>query len=96
MINLIIFILALLTLIFGLASMFTPVPGGVFIVAGSISALICTSPKVRSFVRFNRSKFKVIDKMFFWIEKTVGKKVSFVGEALRRTQPGNTEDSCGI
>ena len=72
--------------------MVTPIPGGTFLIAGGLTTLICTSPRARLCLRFFRSRFGFLDKLFVWLENKVGTRVAVVGNALRKTRPDNDED----
>ena len=89
MTNLILTIIALIALTIGLVSMLTPIPGGTALIAFSLTSLICTSPKARSFIKYLRVKFSLINKLFFTLEEKVGTRIKFIGDALKLTQPDN-------
>jgi len=90
--NLFLSAISSILLLAGIVSLLTPIPGGVFLIAGSLTALICTSPIARFCLRSARTRVGLVDKIFLWLEKKVGQRIEFVGDALRRTRPGNTED----
>lgn len=89
--NLILTIIASIVLIVALVSMLTPIPGGTALIALSLTSLICTSPRARSFLQYIRVKSKYINKIFFTLEDKVGKRITFIGDALKKTQPGCEE-----
>jgi len=98
MINVIISIFASLVLLIGLVSMVTPIPGGTVLIAGSLTALICSSPLARRCLQVMRSKINWFNKSIFWIEAKVGDRIGIVGRALRKTRPlayqEASSDSC--
>lgn len=87
MINALLSALAFLLLIIGLMSMVTPIPGGTFLIAISISLLICSNAKVQTCMRYARTKSNRFNKVIFWLENKVGIKVKFIGAALENTRP---------
>jgi hypothetical protein len=92
LLNIIISAIASALLLLGLVSMVTPIPGGTIMIATSLTALICTSPRARSCLRFMRSRIEWFDKFFFWLEDTVGERIGFIGNALVKTRPFITLD----
>jgi hypothetical protein len=96
MVNFIISIVASVVLLFGLVSMVTPIPGGTFLIAGSLTALICSSPFARRCLQVMRTKMNWLNKGILWVEAKVGDRIGIVGRALRQTRPlANQEDSSG-
>ena len=87
MINLLISILAFIVLLIGIVSMMTPFPGGILLVAGSISVLICSNSKVQQCIRHARTKYHRFNRFMFWLENKVGIKIKFIGTALQKTHP---------
>ena len=87
MTNLIVTVFASVILLIGIVSMVTPIPGGVVVIAGSLTALICTSPRAQRCLQFMRTRMNWFDKMVAWVERTVGDRIGFVGVALRKTRP---------
>jgi hypothetical protein len=87
MLNIIISAIASALLLLGLVSMVTPIPGGTIMIATSLTALICTSPRARSCLRFMRARIVWLDKSFYWLEEKVGARIGFIGDALRKTRP---------
>ena len=67
--------------------MVTPIPGGTFMIAMSISALICSSTKAQTYMRALRTKFTRFNKFIFWLENKVGVRIKFIGIALGNTRP---------
>jgi hypothetical protein len=98
MINFIISIVASVVLLFGLVSMVTPIPGGTFLIAGSLTALICSSPFARRCLQVLRTKLNWLNKGILWIEEKAGDRIGVVGRALRQTRPlayqEDSSDSC--
>ncbi|MFT6222077.1 MAG: hypothetical protein ACJA0C_001485 [Candidatus Endobugula sp.] len=93
MINLLLTIIASIVLLFGLISMVTPIPGGTIMIAGSLTTLICVSPRAQSYIRAMRTRINWFNKAVFWLEEKVGTRISFMGEALEKTRPDITEDN---
>jgi len=93
MIKLLLTIVATLVLILGLVSMVTPIPGGTFMIAGSITVLICSSPRVQACIKFFRGRANWFNRLFSWLEDKIGKRIHFVGDALQRTRPNIPVDA---
>jgi hypothetical protein len=87
MINIILTIIASLLLLLGIVSMVTPIPGGTIMIAGSLTSLVCTSPKAQFCVRYLRTKFKWFNKLISMLESKVGAKIKVIGHALKNTRP---------
>ncbi len=87
MINILVTFVALLLLIIGVISMATPIPGGTFLIAISISVLICSNAKAQRYMRILRTKYNSFNNMVFWLERKVGVRVKFIGIALEKTHP---------
>ena len=87
MINIIISVFASVILLIGIVSMVTPIPGGTVMIAGSLTALICSSPRARRCLQFMRTRMNWFNKMVAWVEKSVGDRIGIVGTALRQTRP---------
>lgn len=87
MLNIIISVIASALFLLGLVSMVTPIPGGTIMIATSLTALICTSPRARSCLRFMRTRFVWLNKSFYWLEDKVGQRIGFIGNALIMTRP---------
>ena len=91
MLNPILNIGAILLLILGVVSMLTPIPGGVLFIAGGLTALICTSPRLRLCIKYFRTKVNWINKVFFFFERKVGSRIAIIGNALKMTRPSSEE-----
>lgn len=87
MINLLVTLISLFILIIGVISMVTPIPGGTFMIAISISTLICSNARAQRIMRQLRTKYNAFNKVIFWLEKKVGGRVKFIGIALEKTRP---------
>lgn len=87
MLKIILTVLASLLLLLGLISMVTPIPGGVIMIAASLTTLICTSPRVQAGLRDLRSRINLLNRIFNWLEDKVGSRIFFIGDALSRTRP---------
>jgi len=93
MINTIVAIFSSVILLIGIISMVTPIPGGTIMIAGSLTALICSSARARRCLQFMRTRMIWFDKVVAWIEKTVGNRIEIIGTALRQTRPDYKETS---
>ena len=85
--NIVISLLALISIVIGMMSMVTPIPGGTILIAGGLTALICSSAAARYCLMWVRTRFAWFNKTIFWLEKKVGTRVKTVGSALAKTQP---------
>jgi len=87
MINLLVTFTSLVILLIGVLSMVTPIPGGIFMIAISISTLICSNARAQRIMKQLRTRYSRFNKMVFWLEKKVGGRVKFIGIALGKTHP---------
>lgn len=87
MINILLTIISLLLLFIGVISMITPIPGGTFLIAISMSILICSNAKAQACMRFFRTKYTSVNRFIFWLESNLGTRIKFIGIALGKTQP---------
>ena len=87
MVNLIVSAFASFTLLIGIVSMVTPIPGGTFLITVSLTALICSSPRARRFLQILRTRAEFLNKSILWMEEKIGDRISIVGNALRQTRP---------
>ena len=95
MTNFIISAVASVTLLFGLISMVTPIPGGTILIAASLTALICTSSRARRCLQILRTKVAFVNKSILWIEDKV--HIRIVNNALRQTRPdADSGVSCDV
>ncbi len=92
MINLLITVIASVFLVVGVISMMTPIPGGVIMIAASLTTLTCTSPRARSIIKDFRERSDKINKLFYFLEEKVGTKITIIGDALMLTRPGVQSD----
>lgn len=90
--NILISIVSLFFLILGIASMVTPIPGGVIFIAGGLTGLICSSVRARFCVKWIRMRVNWFNKTVFWLEEKVGPRVKIIGNALEKTRPDPTVD----
>ena len=74
-------------LLLALISMLTPIPGGIFLIAISITSLTCTSPRARTIIQYIREKNNFMNQMFFLLEDKVGSRITIIGDALKLTRP---------
>ncbi len=91
MLNLIISIFASILVLIGLASMVTPIPGGIIMISGGLTTLICSSPRAQFCIRFIRTRTAWFNKAFFWLEGKMGKRVKIIGDALAKTRPEKSQ-----
>ena len=87
MINFFVSFISLVVLVIGIVSMVTPIPGGTFMIAISISTLICSNARAQRIMQQLRTKYNAFNKVIFWLEKKVGGRVKFIGIALEKTRP---------
>jgi len=87
MINLLVTLASLVVLLIGLISMVTPIPGGTFMIAISISTLICSNARAQRIMRQLRTRYSAFNRIVFWLERKVGTRVKFIGIALGKTRP---------
>jgi len=85
--NLIISFIAMISILFGMVSMVTPIPGGSVLIAGGLTALICSSSTARYCLMWIRSRVSWFNKLIFWLEEKVGSRIKVVGVALSKTHP---------
>jgi hypothetical protein len=91
--NLLMSIVASGVILLGMVSMVTPIPGGVFFIAGGLTVLICYNSTARRCLRWIRTRFGWVNKAVFWLEDKVGKRVSVIGAALEQTRPLTTDST---
>ena len=85
-------LLAYLLLILGMISMFSPIPGGVFLLAGALTLLICTDPYAQHCIKWMRTRTNWFNKTIYWLENKVGVKIKVMGDALKLTRPSEDEN----
>ena len=81
--------IAVVLLLVGLVSMFTPMPGGTLLIAGGCALLICTSEKAAHKIQATRSDKKWVNGPMTWIENKLGARLS---GPMRRTRPTVIDD----
>ncbi len=64
---------------------FSPIPGGMFLLAAGSVLLICASPLFRYCLQSFRARFSFFNRMMTWLENKTGERI---GAILRVTQPG--------
>jgi len=67
--------------------MFLPIPGGIVIVAGALTMLICTDAYARFCLKWMRTRLNWLNKTVFWMENKVGVRIKVMGDALKLTHP---------
>lgn len=85
--NFLVSFLAMLSILFGLVSMLTPIPGGTILIAGGLTTLICSSPSARYCLMWIRARVSWFNKLIFWLEEKVGVRIKIIGTALGKTHP---------
>ena len=85
-------LLAYLLLILGLVSMLLPIPGGIFLLAGALTLLICTDPFAQLCLKWMRTRINWFNKTIYWLENKVGVKIKVMGDALKLTRPSQDEN----
>lgn len=85
--KLIISFLAMVSILLGLISMVTPIPGGTLLIAGGLTALICSSPSARFCIMWIRARINWFNRLIFWLEEKVGTRIKIIGTALNKTRP---------
>lgn len=85
--NIVISLLSIVSITLGFVSMVTPIPGGTILIAGGLTALICSSPSARYCLMWIRTRVDWFNKVIFWLENKVGTRVKVVGGALAKTRP---------
>ena len=80
-------ILAAMSILLGLVSIVTPIPGGTILIAGGLTAMICVSPTAQFCLMWLRSRVSWINKLVFFLEHKVGTRIELVGTALGKTHP---------
>lgn len=85
--NLIISVIAMISILFGMVSMVTPIPGGTILIAGGLTALICSSQSARYCLMWLRARVNWFNKLIFWLENKVGSRIKIIGAALGKTHP---------
>ena len=87
MLSTILSIVASIVLTLGVLSLVTPIPGGLFVIAISITVLICVNSKAQDCVLYFRSKYRFVNKIFGFLQNKIGSRIKFISEALQMTQP---------
>ena len=87
MLNAILSVVALIVLILGVISLVSPIPGGLLVIAFSVTTLICVNAKAQACVLYFRSKYEFVNKIFTFLQNKIGSRIHFIGDALRRTEP---------
>ena len=95
MVNFLISAFASVTLLIGMVSMVTPIPGGTLLIAVSLTALICSSSRARRYLQILRTRVDFLNKSISWVENKV--HISIVSNALRQTRPdADSSISCDV
>ena len=83
---------AYLLLILGMISMMSPIPGGIFLLAGALTLLICSDPIAQHCLKWVRTRVNWFNKTIHWLEDKVGVKIKVMGDALKLTRPSEDEN----
>ena len=70
-----------------MVSMLSPIPDGIFLLAGGLTLLICTNPSAQFCVKWIRTKVSWFNKIIYWLENKVGIRIKVMGDALKLTRP---------
>lgn len=89
--NMLLKALAYFLLVLGFIVMFLPIPGGIIIVAGALTMLICTDSYARYCLKWMRTKLNWFNKAIFWLENKIGVRIKIMGDALKLTHPSEDE-----
>ena len=87
MINFFVSFFSLVVLVIGIVSMVTPIPGGTFMIALSVSTLICSNARAQRVMQMLRTRYNYFNKIILWLEIKVGVRIKFIGIALEKTRP---------
>lgn len=85
--NLLVSLIAILSILVGAVSMVTPIPGGTILIAGGLTVLICSSPTAQFCVMWIRARVSWFNRLIAWLQQKVGVRVKVIGLALSKTQP---------
>jgi len=85
--NMILSIIATLLLLIGFISMVTPIPGGTLIISLGLTMLICVNSKAQACLLYMRTRYTLVNKLFTFLQKNAGSKITVIGVALEKTQP---------
>ncbi len=87
MLNFLLVFLSWFLLLLGFISFVTPIPGASLLLAAGLTLLIYASPKARVCIQWFRSRLPWFHKLFCWLEKKIGTRISIIGGTLRDTRP---------
>ena len=80
-------VLAMFSILLGMVSMVTPIPGGTLLIAGGLTMLICSNPTAQYCLMWMRSRVNWVNKAMLWLECKVGTRIQVMGDALLKTRP---------
>ena len=89
--DLIIFVIALLGLCIGVVALLSPLPIGVIIIAISLSALVCVSPRSRVLLQRMRANSRAINTKLHQLEDKLERRFKFLWRAFVQTRPHQPE-----
>jgi len=81
-------IFAIILLVLGLISMFSPIPGGTLFIAAGCALLICTNERAAHYIQKVRTNKTWVNKIMTWLEDKMGERLS---APMRRTRPNANE-----
>ncbi|MEP5762302.1 MAG: hypothetical protein ABJ327_23905 [Litoreibacter sp.] len=81
--------IAIIVLLIGSVSMFTPFPGGTLLIAGGCTLLICTSERAALKIKNTRRNKSWVNAPMTWVENKMGARLS---GPMRRTRPDPSND----
>ena len=76
--------LAIILLVLGLISMFSPIPGATLFLAAGFAILICSSERAARYIKAARTAKAWINKPMTWLEEKIGERLS---GPMRLTRP---------
>lgn len=93
MINFFISITACLFLLLGVVMLVSPIPVGVFIIAASLSVLVCVNATVRMWTKQLRSKYAWANNKIHHLESILENKFVYLWRVFLKTRPDAHTDS---
>lgn len=91
MINMVISIASIAVLLLGILVLFTPIPFGVMLIAGSLSTLLCVNLRARQYLKYWRVKSRSLNHRIIWLEGRMGKRYTKLKQVLLDTRPNPAE-----
>ena len=82
--KLFVWVAAVVMILLGLATVWTPLPTGVPLIAGGLILILGSSRQATRWLRARRRRLLRLDEAFIWVEEKAPKGLT---AALRRTRP---------